>query len=71
VTHILWTFYDVPDSAAGVTLATVVAALIASALALLVAPSRLPFAIAVASFVVAAITLVLWLDAMWSIAESS
>lgn len=72
VTHILWATDVAPNSAAGVTPVAAAAALLASAFAVLVARSRRPFvALAVASFIAGSITLVLWWDAMWTIAESS
>jgi hypothetical protein len=57
-TTILWVYAEV-DSA-GVGLITAVAALIASAWAMLVAPSRSLQVLGIASFVTASITLVLW-----------
>lgn len=72
VTQILWTFYRVWDGGALFAPLAAVAALVASALAVRVARSRRPFlALAIASFVVAAITLALWWEAVWDIAESS
>lgn len=72
VTQTLWTFYPVWDLPARLTPVAAVAALFASALALRVAPSRRPFvALAIASFVAASITLALWWEAIWDIAESS
>jgi len=56
---------------AGWSLFAAITALIASAWAILVAPSRALQALGIVSFATALITLILWWDAMWQIAESS
>jgi hypothetical protein len=56
---------------AGWSLFAAITALIASAWAILVAPSRALQALGIASFATALITLILWWDAMWQIVESS
>lgn len=72
VSQILWTLSPVWDFPAWFTPVAAIAALLASGLAVLVARSRRPFvALAVASFVAASITLALWWEAIWDIAESS
>jgi hypothetical protein len=56
---------------AGWSLFAGITALIASAWAMLLAPSRALLALGIASFVTALVTLILWWDAIWQIAESS
>jgi hypothetical protein len=55
----------------GWTLFAALTALIASACAILVAPSRALVALGIGSFATASITLILWWDAVWEIAKSS
>jgi len=71
VSHFLWEFDAVRTSAAPATLIAAVAALIASAWAMLIAPSRALLVLGIASFVAASITLALWWDAMLAIAKTS
>jgi hypothetical protein len=55
----------------GWSLFAAVTALIASAWAILVAPSRALVALGIGSFAASSITLILWWDAAWEIAKSS
>ena len=71
VTHLLWVSRALPDAAAWVTPVVAAAALVAAGSTAFVLRSRPLVAVAVASFGVAALTLVLWWDAIWQIAESS
>lgn len=60
-----------PESAAWWSPLAAITALIASAWAMWVAPSRALLALGISSFVIASITLILWWIAVWEIAESS
>jgi hypothetical protein len=72
VAQILWALYPRWDFPFWFAPIAAVAALLASALAVAVARSHRPFVVlAVASFVAACITLALWWEAVWDIAESS
>jgi hypothetical protein len=72
VTQILWELYPLWDFPAWFAPIAAVAALLASVLAVRVVSSHRPFvAFAVASFFAACITLALWWEAVWDIAESS
>ena len=72
VSQILWTLYPPWDFPGWFTPIAAVAALLTSTLAIGVEHSHRPLvAFAVASFVAACITLALWWEAVWDIAESS
>lgn len=70
--HIVWWEVGVMDYLAWVIPLVAIAALLASAVAVLLRPRRRRLAtLGIASFVAAAITLALWWMAVWQIAESS
>ena len=67
----MWEIHAEADSAAGVSLVATAAALIASAWAVLVAPSRALQALGIAAFVTASITVVLWWYAITEILKTT
>jgi hypothetical protein len=70
-TFVLWDANVGPNSAAWWSPVAAITALIASAWAILAAPSRALLALAIVSIVVASIVLILWWDAIRVLVESS
>jgi hypothetical protein len=70
-TLVIWRANAGPNSAAWWSPLAAIAALIASAWAILAAPSRALLALGIGSLVIASITLLLWWDAIRVLVESS
>jgi hypothetical protein len=70
-TFLVWERYSDADSAGGVSLVATAAALIASAWAVLVAPSRPLQAVGIGAFVTASVTAVLWWNAIIEILKTA